>query len=126
MAVARSIGKTITSNFFDFITRVCAIFAVAKLSDYKINNVKNEDDIVTEIAPKNKYLDIFTPHLKENFAPRTQKEFLKDYKSYRMAMGALIATGVAVFVKTTVELPMTKKLTDYFYKREKSKGKRND
>ena len=41
-------------------------------------------------------------------------------------MGALLATGVAVFVKTTVELPMTKKLTDYFYRREKLKREKHD
>lgn len=126
MAVARSIGKNITGNFFDFITRVASIFAVGGLSKYVINDVKNEDDFVTEIAPKNKIKDILTPNLKENFVQRPYKEFLKDYKSYRMAMGALLATGIAVFVKTTVELPVTKKLTDIFYKREKSKGKHND
>ncbi len=37
-------------------------------------------------------------------------------------MGALLATGVAVFIKTTVELPLTKKLTDIFYKLEKIKN----
>lgn len=126
MAVARSIGKNITGNFFDFITRVASIFAVGGLSKYIINDVKNEDDLVTEISPKNKIKDILTPNLKENFIQRPHKEFLKDYKSYRMAMGALLATGIAVFVKTTVELPVTKKLTEIFYKREKSKGKHND
>lgn len=122
MAVARSIGKNITGNTFDFLTRVGAIFTVAKLSNYKINDVKCDEDLVTEILPKNPRKDIFTPNLKEKFVPRAKSEFLKDYKSYRMAMGALLATSVAIFVKTTVELPMTKKLTDFFYKREKSKG----
>lgn len=126
MAVARSIGKNITGNFFDFITRVASIFAVGGLSKYIINDVKNEDDLVTEISPKNKIKDILTPNLKENYIKIPHKEFLKDYKSYRMAMGALLATGIAVFVKTMVELPVTKKLTEIFYKREKSKGKHND
>lgn len=125
MAVARSIGKNITGNLFDFITRVAAIFTVAKLSNYATNNVKDDEDLVTELKPKSK-LDIFTPNLKEEFVPRPKKEFLKDFKSYRLAMGALLATGIAVFVKTTVELPLTKKLTDYFYKKEKIRKQKHD
>lgn len=125
MAVARSIGKSITGNVSDFLTRVFSIFAVAKLSNYAINKVNSDDDFVTEIKPKSK-LDIFTPKLKEGFIPCSQKEFLKDFKSYQMAMGALVATGLAVFVKTTVELPATKFLTDYFYRMEKIKREKND
>lgn len=124
MAVARSIGKSITGNISDFLTRVFSIFAVAKLSNYAINKVNTDDDFVMEINPKSK-LDIFTPNLKEDFVPRPKKEFLKDFKSYRMAMGALVATGLAVFVKTTVELPATKFLTDYFYRKERLKKEKN-
>lgn len=124
MAVARSIGKSITGNISDFLTRVFSIFAVAKLSNYAINKVNTDDDFVMEIKPKSK-LDIFTPNLKEDFVPRPKKEFLKDFKSYRMAMGALVATGLAVFVKTTVELPATKFLTDYFYRKERLKKEKN-
>lgn len=125
MAVARSIGKCITGNVSDFLTRVFSIFAVVRLSNYAVNKVKSDDDLVTEIKPKSR-LDIFTPKLKEGFIPRPQKEFLKDFKSYQMAMGALVATGLAVFVKTTVELPATKFLTDYFYSKEKMKKEKND
>lgn len=126
MAVARSIGKNIAGNFFDFVTRVGAFFAVVKLSNYKTNDVKNDEDIVKELIPKNQKKDIFTPNLGNKFAPRSKREFLKDYKSYRLAMGALLATGVAVFIKTTVELPLTKKLTDIFYKLEKSRTRRKN
>lgn len=38
-----------------------------------------------------------------------------------MAMGSLLATALAIFIKTTVELPITKKLTDIFYKHEKAR-----
>ncbi len=125
MAVARSIGKSITGNVSDFVTRVFSIFAVTKLSNYVINSVKTDDDFVTGVSPKSK-LDIFTPNIREGFIPQTRKEFLKDFKSYRVAMGALLATGLSVFVKTTVELPATKYLTDYFYKREKLKKEKHD
>lgn len=76
--------------------------------------MKNDEDIVKELIPKNQKKDIFTPNPGNKFAPRSKREFLKDYKSYRLAMGALLATGAAVFIKTTVELPLTKKLTDIF------------
>lgn len=125
MAVARSIGKCIVANSSDFLARVVSIFAVAKLSNYITKSDKNNEDLVTELTPKSK-LDIFAPNMKENFEPRTNKELLKDIKSYRYAMGALLATGFAVFLKTTVELPLTKKLTDYFYKREKLKKEIHD
>ena len=88
--------------------------------------MKNDEDIVKELIPKIKR-KIFLRQTSAISLPRVQKrEFLKDYKSYRLAMGALLATGVAVFIKTTVELPLTKKLTDIFYKLEKSRTRRKN
>ena len=37
------------------------------------------------------------------------------------AKNCTLLTALAIFVKTTVELPITKKLTDIFYKREKAR-----
>lgn len=125
MAVARSIGKCIVGNCSDFLARVVAIFSVAKLSNYITKSDKNNEDIVTVLTPKSK-LDIFAPNMKDGFEPRHKNELVKDIKSYRFAMGALLATGFAVFLKTTIELPLTKKLTDYFYKREKMKKEIHD
>lgn len=130
MAVARAIGKNAAGNALDYFTRIAAIFAVGKLSSYKINKTPNEDDLVTEISPKSLKKDIFAPNMKEKFTPTPKGEFLKDYKSYRIAMGALLATGMALFIKSTIELTLTKKITDYFYKKQKAKenteGIKND
>lgn len=118
MAVDRSIGKSITGNLSDYIMRVLSIALVSKLSKAKFN--KNNEGIVTSISPNSKK-DIFTPSINKDFEPRRVNQFTKDYKNYKMAMGSLLATALAIFVKTTVELPITKKLTDIFYKHEKAR-----
>lgn len=118
MAVGRSIGKNIVGNLSDYTLRVLSIALVSKFSKAKVD--KNNEGIVTGISPKSKK-DIFTPSISENIEPRSMNQFSKDYRNYKMAMGALLATALAIFVKTTIELPLTKKLTDIFYKREKAK-----
>ena len=118
MAVGRSIGKNIVGNLSDYTLRVLSIALVSKFSKAKVD--KNNEGIVTGIFPKSKK-DIFTPSISENIEPRSMNQFSKDYRNYKMAMGALLATALAIFVKTTIELPLTKKLTDVFYKREKAK-----
>lgn len=118
MAVGRSIGKNIVGNLSDYTLRVLSIALVSKFSKAKVD--KNNEGIVTGISPKSKK-DIFTPSISENIEPRSINQFSKDYRNYKMAMGALLATALAIFVKTTIELPLTKKLTDIFYKREKAK-----
>lgn len=118
MAVGRSIGKNIVGNLSDYTLRVLSIALVSKFSKAKVD--KNNEGIVTGISPKSKK-DIFTPSISENIEPRSMNQFSKDYRNYKMAMGALLATALAIFVKTTIELPLTKKLTDVFYKREKAK-----
>ena len=118
MAVGRSIGKNIVGNLSDYTLRVLSIALVSKFSKAKVD--KNNEGIVTGISPKSKK-DIFTPSISENIEPRSINQFSKDYRNYKMAMGALLATALAIFVKTTIELPLTKKLTDVFYKREKTK-----
>lgn len=118
MAVGRSIGKNIVGNLSDYTLRVLSIALVSKFSKAKVD--KNNEGIVTGISPKSKK-DIFTPSISENIEPRSINQFSKDYRNYKMAMGALLATALAIFVKTTIELPLTKKLTDVFYKREKAK-----
>lgn len=118
MAVGRSIGKNIVGNLSDYTLRVLSIALVSKFSKAKVD--KNNEGIVTGISPKSKK-DIFTPSISENIEPRSINQFSKDYRNYKMAMGALLATALAIFVKTTIELPLTKKLTDVFYKREKVK-----
>lgn len=118
MAVGRSIGKNITGNLSDYIMRVLSIALVSKFSKAKFD--KNNEGIVTGISPDSKK-DIFTPSINKNLEPRSVNQFTRDYKNYKMAMGALLATALAIFVKTTIELPITKKLTDIFYKREKAR-----
>lgn len=118
MAVGRSIGKNITGNVSDYVMRVFSIALVSKFSKAKFD--KNSDGVVVGISPESKK-DVFTPSIAKNLEPRSAKQFAKDYKNYKMAMGALLATVLAIFVKTTVELPITKKLTDLFYKREKTR-----
>ncbi len=118
MAVGRSIGKNIVGNLSDYTLRVLSIALVSKFSKAKVD--KNNEGIVTGISPKSKK-DIFTPSISENIEPRSINQFSKYYRNYKMAMGALLATALAIFVKTTIELPLTKKLTDIFYKREKAK-----
>lgn len=118
MAVGRSIGKNIVGNLSDYTLRVLSIALVSKFSKAKVD--KNNEGIVMGISPKSKK-DIFTPSISENIEPRSMNQFSKDYRNYKMAMGALLATALAIFVKTTIELPLTKKLTDVFYKREKAK-----
>lgn len=118
MAVGRSIGKNITGNLSDYILRVLSIALVSKFSKAKFD--KNCNDAIVGISPESKK-DIFTPSISKDLKPRSTNQFTKDYKNYKMAMGALLATALAIFVKTTVELPITKKLTDIFYKREKAR-----